>query len=75
MIRSVEAHRQFCHPSRPAAATIAPYRICDVQPVRTTGIKSFHCVAQYIDSNYYREKCSSAGGTRVYYRRNDMVAR
>jgi hypothetical protein len=69
VIRSVEAHAQFCKPYR--QATIAPFRTCDVTVALSTGDRTFHCVARWLNARYWREKCSSrAGSSRVYYHRD-----
>lgn len=68
VIRRVEARKQFCRPQKDA--TIAPFRICDVETVLTAGTRTFHCVGRIETSTHFRETCTSRGGKRVLYRRN-----
>ena len=51
-------------------ATIAPYRICDVQVALSGGgTPTFHCVGTIESQYHYRERCSSPGNVRVQWRR------
>ncbi len=68
VVRSVEAHKQFC---RLQKGTLAPFRICNVEVALPSGsTRSFHCVAQFENGTFFRERCSATGRIRVQYRRN-----
>jgi hypothetical protein len=68
LIRSVEAHAQFCKPYR--QMTIAPFRQCSVTPDLSTGPKTFRCRSKFVNNRYWHSRCTAPGRTVVKWRRD-----
>jgi hypothetical protein len=72
LISSVESHAAQCSPYK--QDTIAPFRECSVQPVLSTGQRSFTCRSAYeaagSNKRWWDTTCTSAQGDRVAYRRD-----
>jgi hypothetical protein len=76
VIRSVEAHGAQCKPYK--QDTIAPFRECSVQPVLSTGQRTFRCRSAYetatSNKRWWNTTCISGQGDRVAYRRDGNAA-